>query len=283
MSQNNPDQFLMTVISVGVLFLIARLVSVFGAKHPLLPAHCPPRTNSLTPLHVGGVYLLWMLAGAGATIGFLWLFTGSVDTDALQELATPESVHALLSGQLVGQVAWFLAMGYMVKHCFNHGLRGVGLSARHGIADSLRSLTGTLEVLPICIGLGLLMLQILPDGYTKTPRLLELLPSLSAGWQVAVIVSTVVLAPLCEELFFRGLLQSMIRRWASPAVAIGISSVLFGIVHTGDQPQNTPALIVLGIALGIAYERSGRLWTSIGIHALFNACFVGLTLWAGSS
>ena len=148
-----------------------------------------------------------MLAGTGATIGFLWLFTGSGDTDPLKELATPESVHALLSGQLVGQVAWALAMGYVVKHTFNHGLRGVGFSARHGIADSLRSLTGTLEVLPICIGLGALMLLILPDGYAKAPRLLELLPSLSAGWQVVVIVSTVVLAPLCEELFFRGLLR----------------------------------------------------------------------------
>jgi hypothetical protein len=111
MSQNNPDQFLMTVISVGVLFLIARLVSVFGAKRPLLPAHCPPRTNSLTPMHVVGVYLFWMLGGAGATIAFLWLFTGSVDTDALQELASPESVHALRAGHLVGHVAWFLAMG----------------------------------------------------------------------------------------------------------------------------------------------------------------------------
>ena len=283
MSQNNPDQFLMTVISVGVLFLIARGVSVFGAKRPLLPAHCPPRTNSLTPMHIVGVYLFWMLAGAGATIGFWWLFTGSWDMAQLGELATPESAHALLSGQLVGQVAWAAAMGYMVKHTFNHGLRGVGFSARHGIVDSLRSVTGTLEVLPICIGLGALMLLILPDGYAKAPKLLKLLPSLSAGWQVVVIVSTVVLAPLCEELFFRGLLQSMVRRWASPTVAIGVSSVLFGIAHTGDQPQNTPSLIVLGIALGIAYERSGRLWTSIGIHALFNACFVGLTLWGGPS
>ena len=282
MSQNNPEQFLMTVISVGILLLIARLVAVFGAKRPLLPAHCPPRTNSVTPMHIIGVYLFWMLAGAGATIGFWWLFTGSVDTDQLTELATPESVHALLSGQLVGQLLWLTAMLVMAKYMFTRGLRGVGFSARHRLMDSLRSLTGTLEVLPICIGLGLLMLQILPDGLAKTPKLLEVLPSLSAGWQVAVIVSTVVLAPLWEELFFRGLLQSMLRRWASPAVAIGIAAVLFGIIHTGDQPQNTPSLIVLGIALGIAYERSGRLWTSIGIHALFNACFVGLTLWGGS-
>jgi len=159
----------------------------------------------------------------------------------------------------------------------------VGFSARHAIVDSLRSVTGTLEVLPICIGLVALMLQIVPASYIKTPRLIQLLPTISTGWKVAVVVSTVVLAPLWEELLFRGLLQSMLRRWASPAVTIAISATLFGLAHVGDQPQNMPSLIVLGVALGIAYERSGRLWTSIGIHALFNACFVGLAIWGGPS
>ena len=149
--------------------------------------------------------------------------------------------------------------------------------------DSLRSLVGTLEVLPVCIGLVALMLLIVPESYTKTPRLIELLPTISTGWKVAIVVSTVVLAPLCEELLFRGLLQSMLRRWASPAVTIAISATLFGLVHVADQPQNTPSLIALGIALVIAYERSGRLWTSIGIHALFNACFIGITLSEGSA
>jgi membrane protease YdiL (CAAX protease family) len=283
MSQNNPDQFLMTVISVGVLLLIARLVAVFGAKRPLLPARCPRRTNSLTPLHVVGGYLFWMLAGGGAMHGALWLFTGSSDMAQLKELATPESVHAFLSGQLVGQLLGLAALLWIAKHSFNHGLRGVGFSARHGMIDSLRSLVGTLEVLPICIGLVSLMLLIVPGHYVKTPRLIELLPTISAGWKVAIVVSTVVLAPLCEELLFRGLLQSMLRRWASPAVTIAISSIVFGLVHVADQPQNTPSLIVLGIVLGIAYERSGRLWTSIGIHALFNACFIGMTLWEGSA
>ncbi len=273
----------MTVLAVGILLLVARLVAVFGAKRPLLPAHCPRRTNSLTPMHVVGAYLFWMLAGTGAMHGFLWVFTGSGDMTQLKGLATPESVHAFLSGQLVGQLLGLTAMLCVAKYTFNHGLRGVGFSARHGIMDSLRSLVGTLEVLPVCIGLVALMLLIVPESYTKTPRLIELLPTISTGWKVAIVVSTVVLAPLCEELLFRGLLQSMLRRWASPAVTIAISATLFGLVHVADQPQNTPSLIALGIALGIAYERSGRLWTSIGIHALFNACFIGITLSEGSA
>jgi membrane protease YdiL (CAAX protease family) len=39
-----------------------------------------------------------------------------------------------------------------------------------------------------------------------------------------------------------------------------------------------PALVILGIVLGYNYERSGRLWAPIMIHALFNALSI-VTVW----
>lgn len=83
-------------------------------------------------------------------------------------------------------------------------------------------------------------------------------------------ISAVLLAPVAEELFFRGLLQTVVvnitrSRWA----AISIASLAFALVHL-QQPYAMPALGLLSVLLGFAYERTGSLLPPIAIHALFN-------------
>jgi membrane protease YdiL (CAAX protease family) len=83
-------------------------------------------------------------------------------------------------------------------------------------------------------------------------------------------IGAVVVAPIAEEAFFRGLLQTFLAgvvrsRW----LAIGLTAVAFGIVHF-SQPHVIPALIVLGLLIGYAYERTGTLVVPVLIHAGFN-------------
>jgi membrane protease YdiL (CAAX protease family) len=52
-------------------------------------------------------------------------------------------------------------------------------------------------------------------------------------------------------------------RW----LAIGITSFIFAIVH---PIWMAPLIFVLAVCLGYAYERTGNLWTSITMHAIFN-------------
>ena len=81
-------------------------------------------------------------------------------------------------------------------------------------------------------------------------------------------------------MFFRGIVQSMLRRWTRgvwPAVLA--SSALFAAFHI-NQPQAIPSLFALAVALGYSYERTGRLFAPILAHALFNA--VNLAVWGGS-
>lgn len=91
------------------------------------------------------------------------------------------------------------------------------------------------------------------------------------GWgQVQLFVSAVVLAPLAEELFFRGLvLQSLFHhlRLAWPAVII--SSVAFGFVHIA-QPQAVLPLATLGLVLAYLRMRYRSLALCVGVHMLFN-------------
>ena len=79
-----------------------------------------------------------------------------------------------------------------------------------------------------------------------------------------------VIAPIAEELFFRGMVQTILgnflgSRWS----AILFTSLAFGLIHF-SQPYAIVALIFLAILIGYSYEKTGSMLPPILIHALFN-------------
>lgn len=89
-------------------------------------------------------------------------------------------------------------------------------------------------------------------------------------------LSIVLLAPLVEELLFRGFLQSYLRRYLSAPLAILLSSACFAAFHfSPDQGLgNIPilgSLFILAYFLGFVYERRGSLTAPMIFHAAFNA------------
>jgi membrane protease YdiL (CAAX protease family) len=90
-----------------------------------------------------------------------------------------------------------------------------------------------------------------------------------SGWLTLVlIVFAIVVAPLCEETFFRGLIYPAIKqRWGAPA-ALAIVSGLFALIHF--HVPSLPLLFTLAVGLALAYEFTGSLVTPITVHALFN-------------
>ena len=59
--------------------------------------------------------------------------------------------------------------------------------------------------------------------------------------------------------------------------AIFLTSGFFALMHA-ETPQNVPALFALSVALGYNYERCGRLYASILLHAVFNAVTLMMVL-----
>jgi uncharacterized protein len=87
-----------------------------------------------------------------------------------------------------------------------------------------------------------------------------------------LILVVVVGAPLFEELFFRGLvLRSFAARYNDGLALVG-SAIMFGLIHW--QPLQLPALIMFGLVVGSAAQRTGRLGLGMAIHAGFNATAV---------
>lgn len=96
-------------------------------------------------------------------------------------------------------------------------------------------------------------------------------PAAPAWFAAALWIGTTLVTPLAEEMFFRGLLQTvLIRTIRRRALGIALASLIFGLAHAG-QPQVVPAIALFGVILGVLYERTGGLLAPIVAHALFNA------------
>lgn len=86
----------------------------------------------------------------------------------------------------------------------------------------------------------------------------------------ALWISAAVVTPVAEEIFFRGVLQTvLVNMTMRRGLAVLCASLAFGFVHLG-QPFAIPALIFVGVCAGIVYERSGSLAAPICLHAIFN-------------
>lgn len=114
-------------------------------------------------------------------------------------------------------------------------------------------------------------LLVAPDGQQDTLTTLgtERSSTLLLGGGAAVIL----LAPLAEEVFFRGFFYRALRNRFSPVSAIAINALLFGSIHyTGpDTLSLLPILAVLGAVFCVLYEWSGSLYPAIALHMLNNA------------
>ncbi len=82
-------------------------------------------------------------------------------------------------------------------------------------------------------------------------------------------LSIIILAPLAEELLFRGVIYTSIRELGYRKVAIVVSSVIFAAIH-GSWALMLP-LTVLAMALIWLYEYTGSITAPIIMHATFNA------------
>jgi len=102
------------------------------------------------------------------------------------------------------------------------------------------------------------------------------------GFVVVTLIAAVG-APFFEELFFRGLLRTALRARIGPAGAIGAQAALFGLAHfqVGSGWRNVSVVVAIagvGLLLGLAAERTGRLGAGMIGHGLFNLVVAVLTL-----
>jgi uncharacterized protein len=88
---------------------------------------------------------------------------------------------------------------------------------------------------------------------------------------VSAVLVIAVVAPVTEELFFRGFVFAGLRsRWSlwPAAVVVGL---IFGIVHAPTGLTAVVPLAALGVALCWLYDRTGSLWPCVFAHVINNS------------
>ena len=83
-----------------------------------------------------------------------------------------------------------------------------------------------------------------------------------------LFLTTTILAPLFEEIIFRGVLLPILSRDFGVILGILISAFIFAIAHLSISEM--PPLLVLGIGLGVTRMASGSLLSSVLMHSLWN-------------
>ena len=95
---------------------------------------------------------------------------------------------------------------------------------------------------------------------------------------VAAGIVVIVVAPVAEEFFFRGFFYRALRSRMGILAAAAIDGVVFGLIHfTGaDTLELLPILAALGFMFCLVYEKTGTLYTVIGLHAFNNSIAYGV-------
>lgn len=254
------------LLALGGLLLLTGLVTN-AVRAVIVRGQLPPeryRGPAIAVLLMLAVIVGTLLSlGAGGTA--IALFDGgdlSVGGTLLLLTATQFGLLAVTGGLVVAPQA----------------LAGLRLTPPSGLARSM--LIGLAMAVPAWVGatvLALLASRALEAiGFTQDLGVLDAV--LERGDTTVVLVAFVVVAPVAEELFFRGVVYNAWLRERGPRVALFGSAALFAAIHT--SLFSLVPIFALGVALALVYRSTRSLAAAMAMHAGFNAISVALTLLA---
>jgi membrane protease YdiL (CAAX protease family) len=126
-------------------------------------------------------------------------------------------------------------------------------------------------------GLGAL-LEALGRPIVEQPLIEQIARADGAMPLLMLLVAGLVLAPIGEELFYRGWVFPYLEEFGAP-LAYGASTLLFAAIHF--HPPAVPAYLLMGVGLAALYHWSRSIWTPILAHATNNAIAIGTLVLAG--
>jgi membrane protease YdiL (CAAX protease family) len=147
----------------------------------------------------------------------------------------------------------------------------------------LRRVTDWRTALKVAVALYLIywIAAIVLEAIFGTPPEQEIVTELKAQQSLAVLggyaVLTCVVAPICEEIFFRGFMFMAFARKLGPAWGAVLAGGIFGLIHAPNPILGLIALGVLGVCLCALYWRTQSIIPCMALHALNNSISFGVT------
>jgi membrane protease YdiL (CAAX protease family) len=200
--------------------------------------------------------------------GYLWAFS----KDDISK-AEP-NIWVMMLGTFVSQGVGLILVGVFLREHRVSWSEAFGFKTKLSRAIPLAILTAII-VLPIAWSLAWLSEEILKrlhSEVTQQQSVRALEHAASVSQKVYFCLMAVVMAPIVEEIIFRGVLYPAIKQEGFRKSAVWATSILFAWTHF-HLPTFVP-LMFLGVILILLYETTDNLLAPILTHALFNAANV---------
>ena len=252
-----PAILALSVLAVGSLILYSRLAQAVAKQ--------PADFVVVSKFRIGDVvfigtilFVLGGLYGLAALAQYLGVEKGQLDIPTIL-------INCFFSFGLVGGILLFL------------GLRGISPVEVFGLnrfnCKSAGVAIGLLAAAyPMIILTQVAVYQFVSPENRPQEVVTFLVESQSWAERIAIGFLAIVVAPVSEELIFRGYLYGVIRKYRNRFWAILISAGTFAAIHLHLPAM--PGLFVFALVLAIAYEWTSSLWTTILMHSCFNAVSV---------
>ncbi len=231
----------------------------------------PPLTSAPAPVGLPQAGWNWHHAALGTLVGFgptlvLYFVAGDSQSEPVTDVSAATAFALLLNSLML--YAWQAGSAWF----FSLRIRGEGLVA-WGFRRPTKAFFWTIPLALICVYAIAYFHDVIV--HPEQQEILTFFPRTPSG-VVLLVLLAVVAAPLFEELFFRGFVfRGLANSWGWPAGA-AMTAIVFGAAHL--QLSVFLPLFALGFALAWVYQRTGSIWTSIALHAIFNG--ISVTVWA---
>jgi uncharacterized protein len=241
------------------------------------------RTRRRTPLRdVPSPYGLWI--AAFSTLIFIapnLVLLGIAGIDAVETIAQ-ESTSLIVLNLVAGLVLQVVVFGLALLPLLAAGRpfsRLWGPTRTTGVMVAIGLAAGVAVAI---VSFTLNAIVVLLAGVEEPVEQQLLQDALAGGWPLALVaLLAVVVAPVVEEVIFRGVLFRALADRINLTVGLVLSSAIFALIHIEvvlSQPFALVGLFTVGFLLALAYHLTGNLMVAVLGHAVFNAISLGLTV-----
>ncbi|WP_370325720.1 lysostaphin resistance A-like protein [Euzebya sp.] len=218
-----------------------------------------------------GIYVIWILLAGPVVLAVTALVGGETS-----DLATASQILVTLVVLVVVTVVWVRLRASAADVA--DGLRRA-LGPKRPVAADIRRgvILGVGAFLAVQLGLGLLISSLVEALGQELPEIQEEVQTAVQGEgsvPLLVAFAVAILAPVGEELLFRGVLYQALAKRLHGWPALGLSGLAFGLTHV--EPFVIVLTFPLGMVLAWALRRHGTLVVPVVAHAVFN--LIGVVL-----
>ncbi len=190
------------------------------------------------------------------------------------------SPRLMLFGGALSQLTFIAVWAFFRVNSPQHFRTPLSFAPISWSASALWALYAFLAFIPVFtivnVAWGLTLDTVAPEALRTQEMVNALMDATSIPLLAGMFVLLVVIAPIAEELIFRGCLYRYLKGIMPMVGAVAVSSVIFGAIHL--HLAGLPVLIAFGALLCFVYEKTGSLRVPVLLHAVFNLNTFVLTL-----